>query len=627
MHFFAELKRRNVFKVGAAYLVVAWLLLQMTAILLPLFAAPVWIQRVFVLLLAVGFVVALFIAWAFELTPEGIKPTLEVDSDSSIRAQTGQKLNYLIMTVLAVVIVLMALDNYVLDADSSAADIATKAIASSMPVANAEPQQATAQVAEKSVAVLPFTNLSADSEQEYFSDGLTEELLNQLAQVQGLQVAGRISWFTFKGSDASLQTIGAALGVAHILNGSVRKSGNQLRITAELVKAADGYQLWSGAYNRELTDVFVIQDEIAEAVTTALSITIGAGDFGRPGMTRNIEAYDAYLQSISFYRIFSGATDLRNAIDQIERAVALDPDFSQAWFLLTDIYQNSGQFLTAEQRKDFPARIAEARARIRAVTPDLPELQLVLAQELIAESRLVDAKRVLLNHLDTKGASSASAAIAYGSLLARVGQRQEALRYFQQARRLEPLDLVASWNLMQALMTLGRYDETFAEIDRGLTLQGLEQYISGQRFLLELQRNDPEAALTALNRMEQTQQFNYTLVNLWIAGNKEAALEEVRRIVMRPGVAGATFTLMSQWATVLGDPQLALDIRNGGGEVAGITGPRRDVSGLWLPYASDMRKLPGFKQWAQELGLVDYWRSTGNWADLCRPVNDDFECE
>ncbi len=618
MSFFHELKRRNVFKVAASYAIVAWIVLQVVATTSPALNIPLWVLSLVTLLALLGFPFALFISWAYEMTPDGIKPTAEVPVDESIRAQTGRKMNALIVGGLGLLLVVVVADAFVLE------EVPQPAV----EVAGVEAGPAVESVAipANSIAVLPFENLSSDQEQEYFSDGLTEELLNQLAQVNGLQVAGRTSSFAFKGKSEDLRIVGEALGVAHILTGSVRKNGSQLRIAAQLVKADDGYGLWSDSFDRELTDVFAIQDEIARAVTTALSVTIGAGEFGRPGMTRNVEAYDAYLRGLRSYRDYSGPTALRNAIAELERAVTLDSAFSQAWMLLPAVYANSGQFLTVEERADFPERSATARAQARAATPDLPELQLLDAQELVGQGRLVEAEQVLLNYLGSAGASNAAAVVSYGNLLARVGRNQEALRYFQQARRLEPLQIEASWPLMQALMTLGRYDESLAEIDRGLSLEGLDQFIAGQRFLLELQRHDPQGALAALDRMEETPRYNYTLVNLWIAGDIEGALAFVRETFMRPGAAGGTFTLMSQWATALGDPQLALDLRNGKGEGSGL-GQRRDVSGMWLPYASDMRKLPGFKEWLVELGVVDYWRSTGNWADLCRPVNDDFECQ
>jgi TolB-like protein len=634
MSFFSELKRRNVFKVAVSYAVVAWIVLQVVATTSPALNIPEWVLSFVAVLVLLGLPLALYISWAYEMTPDGLKPTAEVPVEESIRAQTGRKMNALMVGGIGLLLVVVTVDAFVLEEVPPAAIETVAAETASAPAVESE----TIPIPANSIAVLPFENLSSDQEQEYFSDGLTEELLNQLAQVNGLQVAGRTSSFAFKDRNEDLRAIGETLGVAHILEGSVRKNGNELRITAQLVKADDGYHLWSDTYDRELTDVFAIQDEIAEAVTTALSITIGAGDFGLPGMTRNIDAYDAYLQALRGYHDFS-PTSVRRAIDQIELAVTLDPEFSRAWMLLTDIYGNSGQFIPQNQRTEFPARIAEARASIREVTPDLPELRLVEAQELIQDSQLVDAERVLLGYLDTTGASNAVAAAAYANLLSLVGRRQEALRYYQLARRLDPLRVETSWFLMQAYMGLGRYQEASDEIERGLTLDGMDQFITGQKMFMGFQRNDPEEARRGLDAVGQfiassptpngtlLQDWQYSLADLWMQGDNVRALELIREFIRAPGRAGAAFTIASQWATVLGDPQLALDLRNGKGEVADFIGERRDVSALWHPYASDMRKLPGFKEWLNELGVVNYWRSTGNWADLCHPVNDDFECE
>lgn len=629
MSFFEELKRRNVFRVAASYAIVAWIVLQVVATTSPALNVPPWVLSFVTVLALLGFPIALVISWAYEMTPDGIKPTAEVPVDASIRAQTGRKMNALIVGSLVLLLLVVAVDAFMLEEVAPvSAEIAT--IEATAPPPVVEP----VAVATNSIAVLPFVNLSSDPEQEYFSDGLTEELLNQLAQVKDLQVAGRTSVFAFKNSEADSMTIGATLGVAKLLTGSVRKSGNQVRVNAQLTTAADGVVMWSEVYDRELTDIFAIQDDIAQDVATALSITIGAGEFGRPGMTRNIEAYDAYLQALRGFNTFNPAS-LRQALDQIERAVALDSDFSRAWMLLMSIYGSSGQFIPANQRVDFPARIAEARAQIRAVTPDLPELRLVEAQELVQAGNLVDAERVLLGYLETTGASSAGAAVAYGNLMSLVGRQQEALRYLQLARRLDPLQVGTSWSLMQAYMGLGRYQEASDEIERGLSLEGMDQFITGQKMFLGFQRKDPaeaRAGIDAVNALptragDAIMAFQYTLVDLWSKGENERALELIREFVRMPGTAGVAFTIASQWATVLGDPQLALDLRRGRGEVAEFSGPRRDTSALWHPYAADMRKLPDFKQWLQELGIVQYWRTTGNWADLCRPVNDDFECE
>ncbi|HEY5774941.1 MAG TPA: hypothetical protein VIS57_02545, partial [Xanthomonadales bacterium] len=260
MSLLAELKRRNVFKVAVAYAVASWLLLQMSDILVPILGLPDNAQKLIFLLLVIGFIPALIFAWAFELTPEGLKKEKDVDRQNSVVSQTGSRLNIAIIGMLVV-----ALAYFVWEARFAEDKTAEKP--ASVPVA-AVPAEAA--VSEKSVAVLPFVNMSSDPEQEYFSDGLSEELLNRLAQNDQLRVAARTSSFQFKGQNQDIGEIGRQLKVDNVLEGSVRKSGNRLRITAQLIRVDSGFHLWSQTYEREMDDIFTIQDDIAMAISTAL---------------------------------------------------------------------------------------------------------------------------------------------------------------------------------------------------------------------------------------------------------------------------------------------------------------------------------------------------------------------
>ena len=263
MSLFNELKRRNVFRVGIAYIVMAWLVLQVADVILNNITAPGWVFHVLLLFLAIGFPFAVFFAWAFELTPEGLKKEKDVDRSKSVTRITARKLDYVVIAVLVLALAYFTFDKFVLD-----------------PLRDAELVQAT--TADKSIAVLPFVNMSNDPEQEYFSDGISEELLNVLAQFPGLQVAARTSAFQFKGQNRDIAGIAKQLHVNHVLEGSVRKAGNRLRITAQLIDADSGFQLWSETYDRELDDIFAIQDEISAAIGDALMIELklGIGESG-----------------------------------------------------------------------------------------------------------------------------------------------------------------------------------------------------------------------------------------------------------------------------------------------------------------------------------------------------------
>ena len=245
---FEELKRRNVFKVGTAYVVLAWLLAQITDVFLEPFGAPDWVIKSILLVLLAGFPLALFFAWAFEMTPEGIKKEKDVDRSQSITNETGQKLNLAIIFILVLALGYFAFDKFALAPERDAE------LVRATEIAQAEPAQTAS--AEKSIAVLPFVNMSEDAGNEYFSDGISEEILNSLAKVKELKVAGRTSSFAFKGQNQDLRQIGDALGVNHILEGSVRKAGTTVRITAQLIQVDDGFHLWSDTYDRELTDIF-----------------------------------------------------------------------------------------------------------------------------------------------------------------------------------------------------------------------------------------------------------------------------------------------------------------------------------------------------------------------------------
>jgi TolB-like protein len=317
MSLFEELKRRNVVRVGVVYLIVAWLLAQVADLLLESFQAPEWVIQAILIVLLVGFPVALILAWAFELTPEGIKKEKDVDRSQSITTRTGRKLDRTIIAVL-----ILGLAYFVWESRFSPAENEETAAP-----AIAEVPESTA----KSIAVLPFVNMSSDSEQEYFSDGISEEILNSLAKIKELKVAGRTSSFAFKGKNQDLRQIGETLGVEHILEGSVRKSGAKVRITAQLIQVDDGFHLWSETYDRELDDVFAIQDEIATAILIQLKAQLLDGEqivISTPEV--NSEAYDYYL--LARQRIYERSRPaLEAAADLLDKAIAIDPDYAPAY--------------------------------------------------------------------------------------------------------------------------------------------------------------------------------------------------------------------------------------------------------------------------------------------------------
>jgi TolB-like protein/Flp pilus assembly protein TadD len=349
MTLFAELKRRNVFRVGIAYVVTSWLILQVADIVLDNTPAPDWIMQVIMLLMAIGLPVALLIAWAFELTAEGIKKEKDVDRSQSITNKTGRRLDRNIIIALVIALAYFAWDKFSTPDNAESPVIPASAGIQSEPGESDDlstPQsiqdsKTVLTFPAKSIAVLPFVNLSSDPEQEFFSDGISEELLNVLAQFPGVHVAARTSSFQFKGKNQDIGEIARLLKVRNVLEGSVRKSGKRLRITAQLIEAETGYHLWSESYDRELDDVFAIQDEISAAIGEALRVELALGDEQKPAAPKvtesaNTAAYEAFLQG-RYLVNQRGRKNVNAAVEHLQRSVRLDPDYApaHAWLAIT----------------------------------------------------------------------------------------------------------------------------------------------------------------------------------------------------------------------------------------------------------------------------------------------------
>ncbi len=337
MSFIAELKRRNVFKVGIAYAVTAWLLMQATDLVFPRIGLSESAITLVFALLGIGFFPALIFAWAFELTPEGIKKEKDVDRSQSITPQTGRKLDFIIIGILVIALGYFAYDKFADPVGGRSAAEQTVGARSAgdpdfdRPQSGLLQKDAANQKAEKSIAVLPFVNMSEDSSNEYFSDGISEELLNALAKVKELKVAGRTSSFAFKGQNQDLRLIGETLGVENILEGSVRKSGNQIRITAQLIQVKDGFHLWSESYDRELDNVFAIQDEIAAAILKELKATLLEGEAEAiTAKATDSQAYDLYL--LAKQRLYDRTRlAIESAAELLDQAIAIDPEYAPAY--------------------------------------------------------------------------------------------------------------------------------------------------------------------------------------------------------------------------------------------------------------------------------------------------------
>jgi TolB-like protein/Tfp pilus assembly protein PilF len=435
----AELKRRNVFRVGIAYTVTAWLLIQVTDILLETIGSPPWVMQTLFVVLAVGFVITLFFAWAFELTPEGVKRESEVDRSQSITNVTGQKLNYTIIALLVLALGYFAWDKFIVQPrDAGDAVIAANAL-------EAKPSNET-----HSIAVLPFINMSEDSSNEYFSDGLTEELLNILAKIKEMRVAGRTSSFAFKGKDDDLRSIGEKLNVQSILEGSVRKDDqrNRVRITAQLINVEDGYHLWSETYDRDLDDIFAIQEEIARKVADALKVTLLGEDEARitAQAVTDMSAYDHYLRGLQQLNGFSFAS-LNDALASFTQAVEQDANYLPARLKLAQTWLDmaftgavsraeaiaASQPIVISTLEQDPAN-SDAHvlmSRIMSFNGDDEGREAELRRALDGDPRNVEALREMGRYLYFNG-----------------GDIGKGLEYVEEAERIDPYSVDVLWDLI-----------------------------------------------------------------------------------------------------------------------------------------------------------------------------------
>ena len=471
MSLFKELKRRNVFRVGIAYTVVAWLVAQVVDLVLENFCAPDWFMRSLLVVLVAGLPLALVFAWAFEMTPEGLKKEKDVDRSKSVTHQTGRKLDRMIIGIMAVVIAILVLDRFVLKDDLGQSvpgndSQAIEIVETTEPVVETGP----------SVAVLPFINMSGDADNEYFSDGLTETLLHMLAQLPKLRVAARTSSFAFKGTNTGIEEISKTLGVAHVLEGSVQKAGNRVRITAQLIRADDGFHVWSQNYDRTLEDIFAIQDEIATDVANALdSSLLGGGNDIHNVDTNNLSAYEAYLKAREQQAIYSFAS-LPQAQRLLKEALAADPGFNDAKLALASNYRlMSWTGIIDEdeaQRQSFPLieQVLESDPGNYLARALKLQTELGINDQFVPEERTrkFQELRDLLPLLPESSDLRERVANQLGFVQVR---EQEAVEVLEAGLLIDPLSAILHEALGKTFRRMGRYDEAMESLQRALTQQ------------------------------------------------------------------------------------------------------------------------------------------------------------
>jgi TolB-like protein/Tfp pilus assembly protein PilF len=447
-NFFSELKRRNVYKVAIAYAVVAWLLLQAASILFPTFEAPPWVMKVFVAVIVLGFPVALVFAWAFEITPEGIKRAEDVDLNQSITRRTGRKLDFLIIAVLLLVIAVFAYQRF------------------------GPGQKVAAATPEKSIAVLPFENRSEDKANAYFADGIQDEILTRLSKIADLKVISRTSTQHYKSAPENLSEIARQLGVAHIVEGSVQKSGDSVRVNVQLIKAANDSHLWADTFDRKLTDIFSVESEVAKAIADQLRAHISGEEeqviTAKP--TENVEAYDAYLRGLAFNLKPSNTANNLGAQKYLREAVRLDPKFALSWALLS--YVEARGYITAVLQPTVALREEARQAAETALTlqPNLGEA--VWAKGFYHYGCLKDYDTALRYFEQARqllpNSSRIPESLAY--VARRRGQWDQSETYFNEAERLDPrnVDLLSQHAL--SYHYLRRFPEALQKFDQVLNI-------------------------------------------------------------------------------------------------------------------------------------------------------------
>ena len=591
-NFFAELKRRKVFKVGAAYLVVAWLAVQAASIGFPAFDAPPWALRIFILIALLGFPIAVVMAWVFDLTPEGIK----LDSRAS-----GSKP----LIVAAALLIVLALGWYFYGQPSfRKGDVTTPSVAD-----------------RHSIAVLPFANMSGKTEEDYFSDGMTEELLNVLAKVPQLKVVARTSVFQFKEKGGDIREIGRKLGVTNIVEGSVRRDGPEVRITAQLVRVADGFHIWSETYDRKLESVFALQDQIARRIADALKLSLGVP---APVATRapiDPQAYDEYLKGRALLRQRS---DLPSAIAHLKAAVAKAPEFAAGWSSLSLTYEVSFWYtphMTPALQADFLAGEAAAAERAAALEPDAATTEHALGNMARAQFHYADAEQHYLRAMQLDPSYS-DVREDYAELLYEVGRFEDSAVAARQLVKLDPYFIVGWVRLRDAAAALDRREEVEESVRQLRAIN--PNYAAGRFGLLQYalahgRADEARAALAEIvTRWPEDAAFAQQLLP-WALGEPGVDQAKVRAAIADTPENDASYFLIARQD---------VDGYNTDIESRGAILEAYYFANLYSskPHGHAMLRDPRVKALLVRYGFPAYWREKG-WPVGCRPLGEaDFEC-
>tara|TARA_R110002073_G_scaffold194878_1_gene353952 strand:+ start:338 stop:2182 length:1845 start_codon:yes stop_codon:yes gene_type:complete len=608
-----ELLRRHVLRVAAAYLITGWLIMQIVSVMTPALNLPDWVDGFFAVLLIAGFPLALLLAWAFELTPEGVRLTAAADESEAPRALV--KADIAIIGLLVLVLGVVGFQILTRGMAATAEPAPAAEFASTTPAAPV--------ISDASIAVLPFADLSQAGDQQYFSDGISEEILNVLVRVQGLDVASRTSAFQFRGDALGIPQIAQRLGVRHVLEGSVRKDGETIRITAQLIDARDDRHLWSQTYDRPFTTgaLFAVQDEIANAIVTALRDVLDLAEapaIAVEAVTDNVDAYSLYLEART---LFQARTRLDYVEQLLKRAVEIDPEFSQAWEMRAAVVSLAVEYGFSALSPDEVARQTEDFAqRALDLNPDSSMALAVLAKLAMTRSSDMPMRADWSDILEQSARAveldprNASALNWHGLALTSVGQLDAALASFEACLRAEPTYRPCRENQVETLTALGRDTDAIQALREALEVGAMSPEYTNLTLLARNGERDQFLwSANASNRLLGWSGHAELYEALGHADRRDEALaERIRQFYARnPDRHPAAI------AAVLGP------LSGDGEEIY-----RTRMS--WLFYDLHYpryRASVWFRTWIRETGILTYWQSEG-FPDLCRPVGaDDFECD
>lgn len=528
--FFEQLKHRNVIRLGILYLVVCWLILDPVHVLFHMLEVPVWANRLVVILMVIGFPAVLLFGWVYEITPEGLKPTAEVDPHRSIRRQTGQRLNRAIGVVLVLAVAYLLTDKFWLSKHTQ-----TQQAAAPVASGSAAATPAGTTISPKSIAVLSFADMSEKHDQEYFADGMAEEILDQLVKVRQLKVISRTSSFQYKGKNTDVRTIGAAIGARYLVEGSVRKSGSQLRITAQLIDASDGLQRWSDRYDRDIGDILKVQDEIATSLVRALEVSVGAFELPARTVLRVPAAYEAYLRARHAEDRFN-QQGFEEALEDYREALRLDPQFARAAAalgLLQNLLAIWGYL---------PVDTAFSQARASAELAIRLDSSLAMPHSALALTHVFHdwdwsaAKRELerATALEPLDPTTEWAAAQLGMAL---GEWDEATRHINASLALDPLNAISHYILSTIRLGAGHADEAEAAIRRTLQISPSYAWAHYRLADILIVRGKPEDALTVVQQEPEDEARLWGLASVNFALGRKAASDEALELLTKIGAS------------------------------------------------------------------------------------------